>query len=1030
MGNDCDSKERIFRFSEFHKAIYTIEADIKNELKNKNISSKKYNTFGLINQNLCKKYKFLLNPIFNKEEAKKYIFDNKDLIKHNEHKEFDYIVEGEGFSFPTNFIFVYKDFMDVIKNYVKEIEYQKHLSTFFDTIIGGDCLLMKNPGGKANNYRYIILYNEIIENKGNEIDYILYFKDINKLNEQVNYILSNGLWKYFEKIGFKYSDEYLKFHEKGKFIGYIARNSHQKQIESYINKMKKKKEKQNSMNQQNNGQMNSEMNENLLKMKPTTSMPINSTMKINYELLLDSAILFFYNQGNLLPHLIGNQNMDFKNFKNMIMSKLGSNIKIYRSYQQIFDELLSKLDSNNIHQKKDLYNQSSQFDEKKAFEDFMNMHNNGGIFQKFLFIPKETTIFCNKCRMSCYKFFYDKFILIKGVQNLSQKLFLPEPQNNQKVMCSFCNGSITDCSIGTKILSFPEVLIVIIEPNLANYFKLSQNLKISDGKAIEYKLSQFIENNTNYFYVINTSNSNLCHKFNDQKQFGNGEQVQKKKPIVLFYCLNKNASFNANPNAKLNNQNIQNQQILNQNQKQNMNVNNQIPAIISQQQALQFKQQMMNPNNKNIQFNPNSNQNNGVQNMSQNPNQINMNNMKRGQNMNNNFQNINGQNIAQAMNINSMNNLNNAQNMNNQNPTNNNFGNNINMGFNNMPFNNIQMKNMQMNMNINNNRNGNNMNFNMNMNNNNGNAHNPGNFINNNMMMNNMNNNNMMINNNGNNMMINNMNNNNMMINNNMNNNNMMINNNMNNNNMMINNNGNNMMVNNNGNNMMVNNNGNNMMMNNNCNNMMINNNMNNNMPMNINNGNIMNNNMGMNNNNNAMMMNNGFLPMNNINNNFVNNMNGNNNNMQMQIMNNNFNNNINNNMPMNMNNNFNNNFNNVNNGFPNQPNPMPNSPQMQNNDNQINNQAANNVSQPNNKENEIFVTFTFQKNKEQIYIDVDKYATFSNALAMLENKYNWLKKIKQKKYYLNKKEIEPKSFGETLTKLHIKDNSDIIIVA
>ena len=134
--------------------------------------------------------------------------------------------------------------------------------------------------------------------------------------------------------------------------------------------------------------------------------------------------------------------------------------------------------------------------------------------------------------------------------------------------------------------------------------------------------------------------------------------------------------------------------------------------------------------------------------------------------------------------------------------------------------------------------------------------------------------------------------------------------------------------------------------------------------------------------------------------------------------------------MPMNMNNNFNNNFNNVNNGFPNQPNPMPNSPQMQNNDNQINNQAANNVSQPNNKENEIFVTFTFQKNKEQIYIDVDKYATFSNALAMLENKYNWLKKIKQKKYYLNKKEIEPKSFNNTLTKLQIKDNSDIIIVA
>ena len=109
----------------------------------------------MINQNLCKKYKFLLNPIFNKEEAKNYIFNNKDLIKHDEYKEFDYFVEVEGFSFPTNFIFVYKDFMYVIKNYVKEIEYREYLSTFFDSIIGGGCLIMKNPQGKSNNYRYI-----------------------------------------------------------------------------------------------------------------------------------------------------------------------------------------------------------------------------------------------------------------------------------------------------------------------------------------------------------------------------------------------------------------------------------------------------------------------------------------------------------------------------------------------------------------------------------------------------------------------------------------------------------------------------------------------------------------------------------------------------------------------------------------------------------------------------------------------------------------------------------------------------------
>ena len=1051
MGNECNSEERVIRYKAFHDSIYTIEKNIKKELINKDTTKKKYITYGLISQKLCKKYQFLLRSTFDEYEVKNLVFNYKYLSKESEDKDFSHIKSNLTFTFPINFMFITEEFIKVIREVVEE-KYISFLNITFDIIIGGGCLIMKNANEKkkTNNsdfYRYIILYNEIHENKGNEINFILYINDITRLESVVQYILSNDIWAYFTLINYDFKDEYKKiFDEDKKIIGYIIRNSNINIINSFVSKMNKKNEKEpKGIENQNEMQMEfQKKSEELAKMNVVSSFPIGPKKNINTELILDAVILFLFNQ-NILNNSKGNHNIDFFTFKKNILDKVGQSIKYLKTYDKIFEELFSKFEPNNIEQKKDYYNQSSQFDEKKSLEAFISQHKKGGIFQKLFFIPKRTKIFCSKCKMNSFKFFYEKFLLIKNAKKeiLSQKLFQDEIEYNHNLICSFCNGVITRCTIENKILELPEVLIVIIAPSQASLFqfKSSKNNIITDGKAKVYLLNGFIENNTNFFYLINPSNTNLCHKFDDKAQYGGPEQLSKKIPIVLFYKLMKSNPINANPISNLNNPSNNNQQIVSQNNNQNIAHNN---AMLQQNaQQIQKNQQMGNFNIQKKQFNMNSNNNNGLQNANKNP--INIQNMRRGQNWNainnNAFQNLNGHNNQMIMNPNFINNnRNNFQNFNAQN--NMQFNNNMN---NNMQFNSFQMNNMQMNMN--NNCNGNNINFNANNNNNNGNSINEGNFNNNNVRMNNMSNNNMIMNNmNNNNMIMNNMNNNNMINNmnnncnnmmNNMNNNNMINNmNNMNNNNMInnMNNNCNNMMnnMNNNCNNIMMNNNCNNMMMNNNCNNMMINNNMNNNMPMNNNNnsnGNILNNNMGMNNNN-AMVINNGFnnLGMNNINNNnFMNNMNGNNN---MQIMNNNLNNNINNNMPMNMNNNFNNNFNNVNNGFPNQPNPMPNSPQMQNNDNQINNQAANNVSQPNNKENEIFVTFTFQKNKEQIYIDVDKYATFSNALAMLENKYNWLKKIRQKKYYLNKKEIEPKNFDKTLTKLHIKDNSDIIIVA
>ena len=81
MGSNCSADEREFRYLTFHQAIYAIDNDIKKEISNTDISNKKYLLFGLVNQGLFKKYKFLSNENFDKNEARKTKFDYKDLIK-------------------------------------------------------------------------------------------------------------------------------------------------------------------------------------------------------------------------------------------------------------------------------------------------------------------------------------------------------------------------------------------------------------------------------------------------------------------------------------------------------------------------------------------------------------------------------------------------------------------------------------------------------------------------------------------------------------------------------------------------------------------------------------------------------------------------------------------------------------------------------------------------------------------------------------------------------------------------------------
>ena len=180
MGSECTPDEREFRFRTFHQAIYAIEKDIKKELNNPNMKNKKYSPFALVNQGICNKYNFLLKEKFDKIEARNSIFNYKDLIEKTVERDFKINNQKFGFYFPSNFIFINKDILEVIAAYIDE-KYSKYLSTIYKTAIGGGCIIMKDAKDLNDDFseRYIILYNEIQENVGNEIDF---FININKLS--------------------------------------------------------------------------------------------------------------------------------------------------------------------------------------------------------------------------------------------------------------------------------------------------------------------------------------------------------------------------------------------------------------------------------------------------------------------------------------------------------------------------------------------------------------------------------------------------------------------------------------------------------------------------------------------------------------------------------------------------------------------------------------------------------------------------------------------------------------------------------
>ena len=763
MGNEISSIERETRYREFHNALHIIDKDIMKDLMNSDISKKKYMLFGLVNKGLLKKYKFLSKEEFDGNEARNKIFDYKDLAEIIEDKKFKHINPRFSFGFPSNFMFVNKDFLDVIQDFIDK-NYRHYIQNVYNTIIGGYCLILGNAKDIKDEspFRYIVLYQDINDNQGNEIDFFLYIKDKKERKAADKFILEYDLWTYFKKIKYNYKDEYRKiYNEHNQEIGYVVRCTDIFRIETYICKIEslRKPISNNAPNMKvnvnnNNGNSNNFNNytgnnikgnfnnnvSNPNNMNPKFNFNSNNMnadqsrknglnpctiarktyAKINPDISIDSVISFFFQIDELKKILFPNKNIDIKNFQNFILTKVDPKIKTFQTYDKIFEEILTKLDPDN-QINKDYYSQPEQYNEEKGLKKFMEKLNNKNIIQKLFLIPKEEKISCKNCGMDTFKFYFGKYIIIENPLNelLSKKIFTAENENKRDKFCNFCNGQTTDCAIERKTLDFPEILIVIISPSQVNNFNISENLIFTNG-MISYSLNKFIESNNNCLYWIDDINTMICHKY-EITRLGAPEKISDKKPIVLFYNKFNNSLNNLNINDNNQNNIVKTIDVLNNNiQIQNpQNLLNPKTCVFKNGQIMNNQQnvgqQNINPQLMNQQFNQKLL---NPQIMNNQNNIINFDNNQSFMNQQNCFQNnINNNNIF-GINMNQFNNMNNNNNMqmNNMNMNNVNNINNINNGF--MMNNNDGNMNMQFQNNMMNNNMMNNMN-NMNMMNNN-----------------------------------------------------------------------------------------------------------------------------------------------------------------------------------------------------------------------------------------------------------------------------------------------------------------------
>ena len=206
-----------FKRKKIYNELINGEENIKKELEKPGGLEKGYKIYYLLDNSWVENYKNLMT---NKNTKEVKILLKDSLIKTKiEKKNFTYIHKSFNFYFPCDFTLVTQDFKDLLYNNFTEEEKKNIKISSFKIIIGGKCLIMRETENESSPFAFIILYNEKKNKFNNSIDYFLKIDNLKELDNDLNYILKNNIWNYFEDINYFYKDEYKRvFNFEGKVI--------------------------------------------------------------------------------------------------------------------------------------------------------------------------------------------------------------------------------------------------------------------------------------------------------------------------------------------------------------------------------------------------------------------------------------------------------------------------------------------------------------------------------------------------------------------------------------------------------------------------------------------------------------------------------------------------------------------------------------------------------------------------------------------------------------------------------------------
>ena len=166
--------ERENEFNELFKAKEIINSEIHKNKKFENNILK----CSLINTIWYKDYLHFLNKQEkdSNDKIKEKLFKYCRLHPKNDKRDYSYI-GGSTFSFPSDFVFVTENFVNLISNYIYKYDnkyFDKFKNYLFEIAIGGECIIIKYIK-ETGRFMYIIIYNENKGNMNNNIDFILTF---------------------------------------------------------------------------------------------------------------------------------------------------------------------------------------------------------------------------------------------------------------------------------------------------------------------------------------------------------------------------------------------------------------------------------------------------------------------------------------------------------------------------------------------------------------------------------------------------------------------------------------------------------------------------------------------------------------------------------------------------------------------------------------------------------------------------------------------------------------------------------------